>query len=64
MTFESIWLRMVEKKPLLVDPKATVEINTESFKAMLRDMYEKGRQAGKDEPSLFDSIFGTFGRKS
>lgn len=64
MTFEAIWLKMVEKKPLLVDTNATVTINTESFKAVLRDMYEKGRQAGKDEPSLFDSIFGNFGRKS
>ena len=64
MTFEALWLKMVEKKPLLADPKATVTINTEVFKALLRQAHEKDVEQGKSEPSLFDSIFGNpFGKK-
>jgi len=63
MSFEELWLKMVEKKPLLADPKATVTINTEVFKTLLRQAHEKGLAQGRSEPSLFDSIFGNFGRK-
>jgi hypothetical protein len=58
VTFEQLWLRMVENKPLLADPKATVTINTETFKMLLRQAHQKGVEQGKSEPSLFDTIFG------
>ncbi len=63
MSFEELWLKHVEKKPLLADPNSTVEIKTEQFKRLLRQFYEKGVEQGKSEPSLFDNIFGNFGRK-
>ncbi len=63
MSFEELWLKMVEKKPLLVDQKATVTISTESFKEQLRQAYEKGFEKGRSEPSIFDQIFGCFRKK-
>jgi len=57
-----MWLKMVEKKPLLADPKATVTISVEVFQKMLRQFHTNGVELGKTMPSLFDNIFGTFGR--
>lgn len=63
MTFDALWLKMMEKRPLLADPKATVTISVEAFKFLLKQAHEKGVEQGRSEPSLFDSIFGNFGRK-
>jgi len=58
MTFESIWLEILKKKPDLVSHVAVIEINSEQFKKLLRQVYEKGVNAGKNSNSLFEDLFG------
>ncbi len=58
MTFESAWLSLVEKKPEIVEPKATVTIQSDELKKLLLKFYAKGFDAGLETLSLFDQVFG------
>lgn len=66
MCFDSVWLRLCEKRPELLSPTATVTMTSQQMKKLLQQVYESGRKdaakcAGSeaDAPtSLFKMIFG------
>lgn len=63
MSFDSLWLSLIQKKPLLADEDSTVKINSGNLKKILRQFYDAGTKQLFDGPgakdSLFDKIFGS-----
>jgi len=57
MTFESLWLSMVEKKPGLIDGEAFVTIKVSRFKELLSHFFDKGMIEASSN-SMFDQLFG------
>ena len=62
MNFDSFWLRLVEKRPELLDPNSTATLKSHQLKRLLAQSYESGRKNASGEPaglpSLFKLIFG------
>lgn len=56
--FEDSWQMLVDKKPLLADDLAVVEIKACNLRLLLRQFYERGLDAGQRTTSLFDQVFG------
>jgi len=63
MNFADIWARLLSKKPTLTDPKATVTMNSEQLRKLLRQVHDQGVIAGQksvDTEASMDRIFGNF----
>lgn len=62
MNFDSFWLRLVEKRPELLDPDSTATLKSHQLKRLLSQAYESGRKNAPGQPagvsSLFKLIFG------
>ena len=61
MTFQEIWASLCKKRPLLSDPNATVEVSSDGFKKLLRQVYEQGQKSVTVKPAksggMFDDLF-------
>ena len=61
MTFQEIWTSLCKKRPLLNDPNATVEVSSEGFRKLLRQVYEQGQKSVTVKPEksggMFDDLF-------
>ena len=61
MTFDEIWKQLMGKQPKLDKADADVTFKAENLKALLRQVYEQGRQSaprGSAAADMFSGIFG------
>jgi hypothetical protein len=62
MSFDAIWLGLVEQKPATARPEAGLVITSAALKHLLRRVYDAGKTDGtKDaraDRSIFDEVFG------
>ena len=47
MTFQEIWASLCKKRPLLNDPKATVEVSSDGFKNCFGKFTSKGKSRSR-----------------
>ncbi len=65
MSFVQVWEQLSVKQPKLSNSDATVEIKVDSFRMLLRQVYEQGQKnpTRSDSGIRFDDLFGDMFRK-
>jgi hypothetical protein len=65
MTFDQVWAALVRKSPELANGDTRVEFRAEKLRLLLQQVYCQGlgavaeaRRERKEEPSLFEKMFG------